>query len=124
MQRMQPAKQDCHGAGPHDSLLTLGSLIETHSLFFCFFFPSLIQFWTLTGHMWCVVYACNVCSQLGKIVMVLALMILSSILALSLKPTLVFFSRSLIQFWTLTGHMWCILYTYSVPTQCVLFCLA
>ena len=57
MKCMQPAKQDCHGAGPHDSPLTLGSLIETHSLFFCFFFPSLIQFWTLTGHMWCILYA-------------------------------------------------------------------
>ena len=39
MKCMQPARHDCHGAGPHDSLLTLGSLIETHSLFFCFFFP-------------------------------------------------------------------------------------
>ena len=55
---------------------SLGSLNKTHPVHHLTFSFLLIQFWTLTGHMWCVLYACNVCSQLGQIVTVLAIIIL------------------------------------------------
>ena len=68
---------------------SLGSLTETHPVRHLTFFLLLIQFWTLTGHMWCILYARNVCSQLGEIVTVLAIIILLLLRInwLSIKPT-------------------------------------